>query len=1142
MSVDPNNPPDRTAPQDGAAPDDVFTRNQNMETDLLALSELRDQMALALTTLEGNTARIQQWLRENRTDIIVARHRLARHTVIAPDAEAALKTITRDIAPDILGFLLETPSVIAEAEAAFGAAHPVVLKLQTQAKGLPAHLVEALPDIQVSEAVARQLRIDDAVPAQNPAPPQKKGVLSSWFKSQAERDAEEAEDTYRGLVGHWRKLQQDLVGLQSDRHYYIDSFMDWVGENLSPSTMQQDFAALLKTYRNPTYMLQCAQQDYNEAQRLRAGALLKDAETYSALARMVDTQDIAGFASALPGIFPAPDTPQAQELRNMLLADFGCRSFAHLALVAVNKPQDRLLLLETALDFEGRPVLASEGNRLAQYKFALEQTLAANHPLPPAALPLVLKRLKLDKGDLATVLADTRSFARLTQRYGTDAAALEDAIAPLIDYMGHHRPLKLAETFAALWQALGRNDARRAVEVLAHMQHINIAADARHLWDLCTDDESFADKIGQVAGTDAAMLSLLIVAAQRTGFVRELSAADIDPAIAYQNLTRMIDGILLPQAAQADARALGAMLAASRIGENAELRQRWYKDLLGTNGRLNVLLAQPLEDRQQQEMLAALLSPLSRREATALLLVAAKAKPEHAKLLTTAAGALTGNALRMNDGSILMNPQAIDNIWYRHGNGGGATVGYYSNGVEHSAERDADLLAADSLITLFTHRHGFATETMGAWQPEKVDIYTFNDKGETTVAWAEGSGKLNIDAAQRAQLQNLPAFIHGDGQASDGSTSRYAIHPRRIVAMIPYGDQWVVLDRGGEHRVLDDVRIPADMPGFVQLGSALVQPRLASILCLDDAAQTVKLRIEHRDFSALLREMQGDAALAPHAPDEDFLHFYAVNDAQWKSLTAEMSASLMLPGTGDFKDFRFNLETLGMVSAYQDGHAVGLQFASQGRYDFRNRVEIEAEALPALFQALLAEAQKRGAVVIHPDDDRTLPAAIHADSILNAFYNPRDKRLEILTPHDSFGFTVSEQQAETLLEKIKALPGFANVQSRARGADLLRLDRVTRVWMDEKDNCVRVLAGNRSIPVGKTASDFDDWSRSLLRAQKDFSPVGLSHFVVEAGHPHDKPAQTVSDSPVALAQKLMQAEKPGQAPPAKKSKDRGYKP
>ena len=54
---------------------DLLEKKQSLEGNVQSLTHLRDQLALALVTMEQNTDRITAWLKDNREEIIVTRQK-----------------------------------------------------------------------------------------------------------------------------------------------------------------------------------------------------------------------------------------------------------------------------------------------------------------------------------------------------------------------------------------------------------------------------------------------------------------------------------------------------------------------------------------------------------------------------------------------------------------------------------------------------------------------------------------------------------------------------------------------------------------------------------------------------------------------------------------------------------------------------------------------------------------------------------------------------------------------------------------------------------------------------------------------------------------------------------------------------------
>src|SRR5690606_34563792 len=152
-------------------------------------------------------------------------------------------------------------------------------------RGFPAHILEELPEITMPEDSADVAPVAIVPVANAPAEPEqpKKGFWSSvsgWFKGKDPE--EEAREQEAAVRRQWRNVRSELVSLQSDRHYYIDSFMDWVGENLEPENPgTPPAAALMEQYQNPQYVIDLAQRDYAEVNEGKTRRLAEQSLNYS---------------------------------------------------------------------------------------------------------------------------------------------------------------------------------------------------------------------------------------------------------------------------------------------------------------------------------------------------------------------------------------------------------------------------------------------------------------------------------------------------------------------------------------------------------------------------------------------------------------------------------------------------------------------------------------------------------------------------------------------------------------------------------------------------------------------------------------------------------------------------------------------
>jgi hypothetical protein len=144
--------------------------------------------------------------------------------------------------------------------------------------------------------------------------------------------------------------------LQGERFYYVDSFMDWVGDTLTGEGGGFSDTAAAHT-ANPLRIAERARDEQRRNTARALGQLENRVREYHAVARLFDMQDIPAFAVELRKLFKAGNDEDAQRLRNWLLSSYGVASFTELATERVRDPDHAVLLTRTALELE--PKLAS---------------------------------------------------------------------------------------------------------------------------------------------------------------------------------------------------------------------------------------------------------------------------------------------------------------------------------------------------------------------------------------------------------------------------------------------------------------------------------------------------------------------------------------------------------------------------------------------------------------------------------------------------------------------------------------------------------------------------------------------------------------------------------------------------------------
>ena len=1094
---------------------DLLEKKQSLEGNVQSLTHLRDQLALALVTMEQNTDRITAWLKDNREEIIVTRQKMMR--ALASKKSDNLRAFTSGAASGkysshIIGFLLSDGEIIKTATTLFGANNPEVVTLNNIPAGIPAHLIEALPALNVPDDIANnitQMQKTMAPLAEQTKPVEKpKGsVISGWFKNQEQRDTEHAEAAYEGMLTHWRQIQRDLIGLQSDRHYYVDSFMDWVGENLSPSTPDQNFAAIMTQYRHPSYVIARAQEDYDQALKIRSKALLDDSTTYSNVAQLLDNQEIATFIKDLPLLFPRPDMPAAAEMRRLLLADFGAHSFADIALTHVKKPADRLALFEAAIAFEGR--LKINGNTKAESVYAdvLADVLDSKNPLPVKALTTTLRSLSGRDADLnlRSIVREQDTLNKLQTRFGDDDASYQAALSAVLAGFGGGVDTDCAGHFVALRRAAINKDSVALANAMAAIATPEMGADVRALWDMTMRGTSntgisLTGILQDSCHGNMKTFVPLLAQAISLGLAREITLEGLSSTRDEHvfDTTMAIIRTLLDSKNIGDISpaAISLVLAGSWLETQDSARSKWIDTIKGNKGLIAQVAAEDaLTDLQKLNFIAALLSPVSNVvEKTALLentaagLAGTAKHARTAGLLRDAARALIGDVYQAGKDSYLTNPERIANIWYAGDTDTSGTLFFTLGGKTQVFSNKVNQKTAENMLDILHHRYGFVRESMGLFNPALADGFE-HTADSTRIIWDMHEAPLNITGLQRMDLRARRDLVHTTSTDSKGNETHTSMHPRAILALIPMPDngQWLMIDRNGNHKIVDSMTLPQNEAPLLRMGNTYVNPDRASLLSIDNNDQTLSLRVENPVFAQLLEGMGREAGLAGFCSDDrQYIKVTASNKAQWQACTDAIDANpAQLAAQGDLSHMRFNIETLGFITAYAEPKSAGIQYSHKNKGGVSGRIELDDDMvadLPKIIASLGAAASRSDKMLVIPAGGMMSQLIVHADHIYNIFYQQKQQSLIMITEHSDLRPAITQSDASRALGKISQLPGWESIGNRSLAQDIARLDLATMMYWDKEDDSANTLIGNRVVSLGMTHSDFTSFVAARVAA------------------------------------------------------------
>lgn len=825
--------------------------------DVHVLAHLRDQLGDYLSTLERNTDSIREWLSEQQNSIIVGHHRLVRAITFDKNEQKAQKVLGE--LGETAGFILNMQDFAALAEKQFGKDSKLAQTLSAAKRGFPADILEDLPEVRVPkdgdtvEAIGLQTRVE--IPGME-IEEQKKGFWSSLGGMFKGNDPEaEARHKEEAIKRHWRNLRSELISLQSDRHYYIDSFMDWVGENLQPEEPETSAAALMQQYQSPQYVIELAQNDYAEVNNVRAARLNTQALEYSALAQKLDTQDITGFIALMPGLFPRDETPETKRSKELLLTDFGVASFAELALTHVKADADRIALLSAALSYEPKFQIAGLKSDTQIFERVLGETLKTE-PLDPAALELTLNKLRKGKDRdpesafpiLQMYAPSSTPFSRVTARFTDDPQRIAAVNEKIIRGIGAPNTGVTAHV-ANFAQAAQDKDADTMLKTLRTVTAENKGQGFKALWELTYAGQSITQKMTDTGASPkmmALMTSALIDAGLHDEWRAETHALRASTTKALQFIhTQIIPTLSADE--RFDINAAREMIAASFMNGGLD---EFRREAVRSGGWLEqAVSSDKLTNDEKLAWVSALIEPFASKivRANTLHTAADNAKnAEAAKILSGMEAAFTGNNIRLDDDRLMTNLPRVANIWY---NPEPKTLRFTASGIGQLMQENVSQHMADETLALIQRKSGFDTEYDGLVNPANIDRISTGPQG-TKIAWQRHTTDFNGTEAQAAALHRRADFLHEDDPKNGGT---FSINQKSVLLLQPLEDgTHLLIDKYGAAHVLEGkIRLETQSP-LMDLGGLWFNPQAASIFSLSADKKSVDFRVESKDFDEFL--------------------------------------------------------------------------------------------------------------------------------------------------------------------------------------------------------------------------------------------------------------------------------------------------
>ncbi|MCE9506849.1 MAG: hypothetical protein K8R48_00840 [Alphaproteobacteria bacterium] len=958
--------------------------NPLRDNDLQALAELRDQLADYLATVERNTDAVNTWLTVNKNKIIMFHQQLER-ALNDKDEAKAISLIAQ--MGDVAGFVLSLQNFEDRAGVIFGNDNAFQKTIVGITDVLPASLQEPLPQLPESA----QTILPRALMDNQPIKPEEKAkwhsAVSNWFNKE-EKLREKSDRNFRLQL---RAVKAEILGLQGERHYYIDSFMDWIADTLTPEAFNDngkapDNAAKMLQYQNPAYIIGLAHADHREAVDGKAKIVREAALEYSRLANAIDRQDVAGILGTLKSAYPARATQDSETFKKILLEDYQSKSLAELILKHIDSRASQYKLLQQSSDTILREPLTFTGAKTPQQIFEkfLRLVLDENNPLNPSVLHQVLATLKKQKDvsiqDLAfsALAGEPNVFQRVIERFKDDIPAQRNTLVDLLTQSDTDlKAAGVAGAYVALHEALRHKDEEAIKEALSGIGQQHTAQQVISLWQLCHPGSSLLEEIRSVSA-DPEVKGALLGRSVSAGLLGELKIDGNYPygygwqSSAAKKFEKLMQEDVLPALDTFPIHTARLLIAHTfSTGGLQGLRS-----LLTTpthSSWLAEIVFSEISDQKKAEWVAALLEPFPSDIVKANILAEAARNTltdlRSEMTLSSLEKNMVGENIRLTEDKILCNLPRIANIWY---NSDYETLRYTVQGQSHTLLENVAPDMAREILSLIQRRGNFMEEKDGLFKPENIDAIHHSANG-ATISWHRAEGALNADVATLAALKNHCGFLH----VTDRQTGNLSSYNIASICLLQKMEDcaWLMIDKYGTSHVLDG-----------QIGGALL-PSPGSIYFNPDNASIIRLNQKKNSLSFEFRIESADFEKLMDADSNQF--FYSVTLADAADLaalkkTVEKNADIHAPNQETLPGLYFNMKALGYLAF--DERASGFYCR---RYSPTNKpgfIQVEHDMAEEIMAGLGAESN-----IIRVGD-----LMVHENSVDDAYYNAAKEKLQFV--------------------------------------------------------------------------------------------------------------------------------------------------
>ncbi len=338
--------------------------------------EIKAQLEHKLSKLEAQTHSVSEWIDASEKDIVIAYNEL--YSSLSQRDEEAIKTQLSNMG-DIAGIVLQIP--IRQAGVNMSFSHLITINFgpESEVSKLAADVKLGIP-----ETVYTNLLGFEDEELEKEAPSEEK--TSFWGKISG-KDQERIENELE-------LAKKELLSLQTEVPYYVDSFCDWLESGLDMhndfDTSDEENEKRLKSYQDPDYMINAAEQDFNETISTFSERVFDISQDYAQILRNVESKNPSKIIDSLTKI---KSTKYADKALSWVFEELNVTSLHELALDKFEDNQIRSKLFEEAMsgDVLATPIEFQDSKRMAKlFDEIFNECLKTDDPMPLSTLFIMI--------------------------------------------------------------------------------------------------------------------------------------------------------------------------------------------------------------------------------------------------------------------------------------------------------------------------------------------------------------------------------------------------------------------------------------------------------------------------------------------------------------------------------------------------------------------------------------------------------------------------------------------------------------------------------------------------------------------------------------------------------------------------------